>query len=68
MASESLIRPYLDAARTLTAPPLPLDFKLKCLELAIRTSKNDSLEYHSSHYTNLADDFYDWLTAKGSDT
>jgi hypothetical protein len=58
------------ASTVMTAPPLPLDFKLKCLELAILLLKSDSLgrEYRVSHYTNVADDFYDWLTAKGADT
>ena len=45
-----------------TPPPLPLDFKLKCLELAIKAQGIVGLE--AEHYTTRADAFYDWLIGK----
>ena len=63
-AERDMLRAYSasPASLGLTPPPLPLDFKLKCLELAIKAQGIVGLE--TEHYTTRADAFYDWLTGK----
>lgn len=46
----------------LTPPPLPLDFKLKCLELAVASLHERTVD--RDLVLKRANAFYDWLTGK----